>query len=240
MSKTTLKNYPLFKGLGTIQRAALKKIAKEVILPADTHLFVIHDEVKSFFVVESGSIRLYKTFAEHEETFAHVGKDDFISEVALTGSNTHTYTLNAQATEYTRLLAFSQKDLQRFRKTYPKAYGTIMAAITERLDMRLFHINNKLVTLYSTGKLLAEHRSDLAMLSQGLLKIILEVINAENALLALYPDHTKSIVIQNVIGHVNNSQILCLELSRDTDPILGKLYRDPKPHVFKNSGKRNT
>ncbi|OIP80949.1 MAG: hypothetical protein COT39_00455 [Parcubacteria group bacterium CG08_land_8_20_14_0_20_48_21] len=240
MPQTSLQRLSLFQGLGPLQRNALKKIAKEVVLPAEIHLFVAHDELKSFFVVVSGKIRLYRTFADHEETFAHVGKDDFISELALTESANHTYTLNAQAVEYTRLLVFAKKDLHRFRKIYPKAYGTIMAAVAEKLDSRLFHINNKLVTLYSTGKLLAEHRSDLAMLSQGLLKIILEVINAENALLALYPDNTKSILIQNVIGHKNNTAILCLELSRDTDPVLGKLFRDPKPQIFKGSGKDST
>ncbi len=242
MPKYTFDDLPLFKELGTLQRAALKKIAKKISLPADTHLFVAEESLKSFFVVLTGKVRLYKTFVDHEETFAYVGENDFISELAFTGEE-HVYTLNAQAVDHTHLLSFTQKDLSRFREKYPKAYGIIMASITARLNDRLYHINNKLITLYSTGKLLAEHRDDLAMLSQGLLKVILEVINAENALLALYPENAKSIVIQNVIGHKNNSQILCLELSRDTDQILGKLFSDPKPHIFhetRGKGKEKT
>ncbi len=106
-----------------------------------------------------------------------------------------------------------------------KIYQNIAIDLKDRLD----HANNKLVTLFASGKIIASYTS-LAEISDNIIKAILKVIPVNKSLFITYQENTNQMVVQNVLGFKNIKINQLLNLNKD--PLLNQLIADPQTKIF--------
>ncbi|MFH0952307.1 MAG: cyclic nucleotide-binding domain-containing protein [Patescibacteria group bacterium] len=219
-----LKPIPLFNGLTSVELSAIAAIINVEKVPRNTQLFKKGDTRSTFYIVESGRMHLYRKFREEQQTLAILDPYDFVVESSL--SNPHEdHQHYAETWEDSTLLTIRGKDFLKFSKSKPAIANRIYAAIIENITSRLHHANNKIITLYTTGKIAASYE-DIYNLAELLLEAILEMIKADKALLALYDPDSNKTVIHEAIGYSNNQKIKNLKISTSDDLLLGTIYRD--------------
>lgn len=219
-----LKSIPLFAGLTAQELTTVSKICSLEKVSRNSQLFKKGDKRETFFVVTSGRVHLYRKFNEEHQTLAILDPYDFVVESALVNpDDKHQHF--AETWQDTELLCIKGKDYTGFAKQEPAIANRIYAAVIQNIASRLHHANNKILTLYSTGRIAASY-DDIYNLSELLLKTILEVIKADRAVLALFDADNNRIVIHEAIGYSNPQSIKNLKLSLVDDNILGTIYRD--------------
>lgn len=223
VSAQILNGIPLFSGLDQAALAELVKVIELRPVERGAVLFEKGDKRKEFFVVVSGAVHVYRLFNDEVQTLALLDPTDFAVESALVDSNLE-HQHNAEVTKAGQVLVIDGRSFQKFSQTHPQIanalYGRIIANLTERLH----HANNKLVTLYATGKIASSY-SDLYNLIDLLLKTIVSTIRSQKAVFAWYRPLENRIVIQEAIGYSDDQSIVNLKLSIADDPILGEIYR---------------
>jgi len=222
-SQPDLKKFPLFEGLTQDEQIKLRSIIKIRSAKRGTTLFEKGDKRKEFIIVISGAVHVYRMFNDEVQTLALLDPTDFVVESALVDPEiAHQH--NAEVTKDAELMTIDGKTYQKFAKENlgiaNKLLGTILSNLTERLH----HANNKLVTLYATGKIASTY-GDIDNLIDLLLKTITSTIKAKKALFAWYHPEDNSIVIENALGYPKNQAIQNLHISLQDDPILGEIYR---------------
>ena len=144
MIKTdTLKNIYLFKDLTADELAKVAKIcrAKEIMPGQD--LFIIGQKAESFFVIQQGTIKIFRTTSDGDEvqltTLAsggHFGEIPF-----LTGEQR---TATAQATENCHLVEIPFADLKTLLDAETKISDKVHRALSRFLANRLKATTNDL------------------------------------------------------------------------------------------------
>ncbi|MFH2097502.1 MAG: cyclic nucleotide-binding domain-containing protein [bacterium] len=245
-NQSDLKSLPLFKKFTEAELTQLSSIVNVRSVKRGTTLFDKGDKRKEFIILVSGVVHVYRMFNDEMQTLALLDPGDFVVESALVDpSMTHQH--NAEVTRDAELLIIESKAYQKFSKNNSiianKLLGTILSILAERLH----HANNKLVTLYATGKIASTY-GDLDNLIDLLLKTITATISAKKALFAWYRPEENKIVIEKALGYPNNQEIQNLNVSLQDDPLLGEIYRtqrdiyitrstaNDKPHLKTNYG----
>ncbi|MFC1663386.1 Crp/Fnr family transcriptional regulator [Patescibacteria group bacterium] len=220
----TLKPIPVFNGLSATELSAIAAIIKSVKVKRGVKLFKRGDKRSTFYIVNSGRLHLYRRFRDEQQTLAILDPYNFIVESSLSNPQEN-HQHYAETWSDSDLLAIEGKDFLNFSKKHPTIANRIYATIIENITSRLHHANNKILTLYSTGKIAASY-GDIYNLAELLLEAILEVIKAKKILLALYNPDDNKIVIHEALGYPNNQKIKNLKVSTSHDLILGTIFRD--------------
>ncbi|USN53598.1 MAG: cyclic nucleotide-binding domain-containing protein [Candidatus Nomurabacteria bacterium] len=218
-----LKPIPVFQGLSDEALGKIAAITQMREAKRGTLLFENGDKRKEFIIVLSGQVHIYRTFKDEVQTLALLGAHTFLVESALINPDVEHHHL-AEVTEDAQLLVISGKDFQKFRQQEPAIANVLFGNIMGNLTDRLHHANNKLVTVYATGKIATSY-SNLDNLIEALLQTITETIRAKKALFAWYRPMENRIVIEKAIGYEKNQDIESLKLSLRDDPILGEIHR---------------
>ncbi len=218
-----LKSIPLFAGLDASATETLASILELRNAPRGSLLFESGNKRKECFVLLSGKVHIYRMFNDEVQTLALLDATNFAVESALVNPNLeHHHT--AEVTMDAELIVVDGKKFQELTSKHPEITNVILGNIVTNLTERLHHANNKLVTLYATGKIASTY-SDFTNLIDLLLKTILATIRAKKALFATYRPLENQIVVEQAIGYSNTGEIETLKLSINEDPILGEIFR---------------
>lgn len=218
-----MKAIPLFSRLQKEQREVIANIATVRQVKKGDVLFKAGDLRSSFFVVLSGAMHVYRQFEDEVQTLAILGKNEFAVETALVDTSLKHEHIG-EVFEDGELLEISSSAFQEASKQHLETTSRMYAAIIENLSQRLHHANNKIVTIYSTGKIAATY-SDIDNLSDLLLTTILEIIRAKRALFVLFDPLISKAVIREAKGYGDDQAMRNLDIPLTKDPILGTLYQ---------------
>lgn len=218
-----LQNVPVFHGLNAKALEQLAAILELRKAARGEVLFEAGQKRKEFFVVLSGTVHVYRMFNDEVQTLALLDEMNFAVETALVNpSIDHQH--SAEVTKDAELLILDGKRFRSFASEHPEIANVLLGNILMNLTERLHHANNKLVTVYETGKIASTY-SDLNNLIDLILKTILATIRARKALFATYKPLENRIVIEQALGYGENQTIENLKLSLRDDPILGEIHR---------------
>lgn len=218
-----IKNISVFAGLEEKDLAELANICRIEKTKEGEEIFKAGDSRQEFFIVLEGKLRISRKVKEEKETLTYIERGNFAVESALVNPKLK-HSHYGEIMRAGKILKIKGKDFlslgQKNQKLANQIYGNIIKNITERLH----HANNKLITVYTTGKIASTYANIYNILNL-ILETILTVIQAKKALFALYKPLQNKIVIQEAIGYANNQKIKNLDLNLNADPFLGKIYQ---------------
>lgn len=239
----TLTKIPFFRGLNGEELAALANVTNVRVVPRGEMLFRPGDPRKTFIVVLTGQLHIYSLFNGEVQTLALLEPGAFAVESALVDTNKkHVHYGEVEADS--EILEVDGKAFSTLRDSYPAIANTIYGQIILNLTERLHHANNKLVTIYTTGKIASTY-DNLDNLSDLLLSTILEIVHAKRALFVLYKPLEGKAVIREAKGYSNNQEMKNLEVLVGNDPILGAIFSTGtdisiSEEMFKNDKRLHT
>jgi len=219
-----LKNITVFQGLKSEEFTELAKICQVKEVEEGKEIFKAGEPRKEFFIVLEGKLRISRKIKneKEKETLAFMTKDNFAVESALVNPKLK-HTHFGDILQKGKILVIKGKDFLKLAEKNPslanKIYGNIIANLTERLH----HADNKLITLYSTGRIASTYANIYNILSL-ILEAILSVIKAKKALFVLFRPFENKAVIQEAIGYKNNQEIKNLDINLNKDPFLKRIF----------------
>lgn len=134
-----LRGIYLFSAFDARQMAAIAEATERVSLAQGERLFNQGDEIRRFFYVESGRIKLYRLSPDGDEKVIDlVGPNQTFAEAVVFMERTAGYPVNADALETTRLIGFDARTFLGLLKESNESCLQLMAAMSRRLRM---HVN---------------------------------------------------------------------------------------------------
>lgn len=122
----------LFESLAKDQIELIAESAAEKEIKKGEHLFSELQPATAFFIVVSGSVKIYKLSAEGGEQILHVQRaGDLVAEAII--FDFETYPAFCQALEDTLLLRFSKEGFLNMLRHFPEISFKIMSAYSRRL-----------------------------------------------------------------------------------------------------------
>jgi len=129
----------LFRALDDAQRAAMAKVTERMTLAPGRRLFNQGDEVRRFFLVESGCVKLYRLSADGDEKVIDlVAPGHTFAEAAMFMDRRTGYPVNAEAVELTRLLGF---DAATFLSLLEESTASCLALLGVMARRLRFQVN---------------------------------------------------------------------------------------------------
>ncbi len=184
-------------------------------------------------IIVSGLISL-ETKIDGEETIALFKGGETVGEMALIEKNGyHQYTLKA-ISDKVDTLELSVYNWHTIIKKEPMIAQKLYHNIALLLKRRLNHANNKLVTLFATGKIIGQYE-DLETIAQSLIKVILNIIPSKRALFISTFSPDNKIHLEENIGWTNLKKGAYYPIKNDR---LLKLVSKEKTTVIFEKNKR--
>ena len=132
---------PLFGGLTRQQLEEIKQITVEKAYDRGQPIFWEGDEGTGFFIVISGSVKIYKVSPEGKEQILHIyGPGQPVGEVPVF-SGDH-FPANAQAVVKSRLLFFPRQDFVDLITAQPSLALNMLAVLSKRLRQFTVQVEN--------------------------------------------------------------------------------------------------
>jgi len=136
-----LRRHPLFAGLDDDQLARLLHTAHQQHLEEGQLLFSSQQPARHFFIVRSGSMRLYLSTPDGVEKVLHlVGPGETFAE-AITFMDGECYPVNASALARTEILAFANSTFREILHESTDTCFRLMADMSSWLKRQLNDIN---------------------------------------------------------------------------------------------------
>jgi CRP/FNR family transcriptional regulator len=128
----TLRTVPLFNGLPDEDLKALAKTAAFKQFKTGDHVALESDNVRAFFLVISGRVKIYKSSTEgKEQTLYMFGPGEpFCLRTAFADES---FPANAQAMEDSTILIIPSRDMERLAKSQPALLFNIVTILSRRL-----------------------------------------------------------------------------------------------------------
>jgi CRP-like cAMP-binding protein len=136
-----LRRHPLFGGLDTDQLAQLLDTARVIRLDEGQHLFQCQQEARQFFMVRSGTIRLYLSAPGGSEKVLHLISAGGTFAEAITFMEGQTYPVNASALDACEVLAFSNKTYRTILQGSTDTCFRLMADMSKWLKRQITDID---------------------------------------------------------------------------------------------------
>lgn len=132
---------PLFGGLTRQQLEKIEQITVEKAYDRGQPIFWEGDEGTGFFIVISGSVKIYKVSPEGKEQILHIyGPGQPVGEVPVfTGDH---FPANAQAVVKSRLLFFPRQDFVDLITAQPSLALNMLAVLSRRLRQFTVQVEN--------------------------------------------------------------------------------------------------
>lgn len=210
--KATLAQAPLFAGLPEEQiEAVCKIVVREKFSKGDT-VFTDGDTCRGFYIVETGSVKVYKLSLEGKEQIFHIfGPGEPFGEVPVfTGKP---FPANAMAIKNSALLFLPRKDVIDLISKDPSLALNMLAVLSSRL--RQFTVQIESLSLKEVPGRLAAHLIWLAREQEDTSKVTLDISKGQLAsLLGTIPE-TLSRILAKMIARdlieVRGKDILILD-----------------------------
>ncbi|HWK53945.1 MAG TPA: Crp/Fnr family transcriptional regulator [Hyphomicrobiales bacterium] len=154
-----LAQSPIFSKVGEITLRALVADADKVELKARQHLFRMDDKATHFFMIESGSITLYRpSYAGDHKVFRNVEEGDLLAETAMFLDPAH-YPLSAQAVGKVVCHRLPRDSLLRLCRELPEFSVAMLGGMALRISQSLNRID--LLTTGNAAQRLVLYLTDL-------------------------------------------------------------------------------
>lgn len=194
----------IFKELNKKELEEIVERADVKTYPPRAVIFKKEGRATSFFIVLEGEIKIFRDRKNGQrQLIAILERGEIIGERVLFSNFLHTNTAITSSEGPTVLLEVAKEDFYKLNKIQvnTKTLGAKLSnIIIESLIDRLFHADNKIVTLKEIGQAVGEETS-LRMIARKVLCSILEVIPSKKALLAIFNPYTKRIEVQAYFGY---------------------------------------
>ena len=127
-----LRDIPFFSELSDTDLAILGQCCAETSLPKGTMLFHEGDHYYGFYIVVTGSVKVYKLTQEGRESMLHIiGPINTLAEIPMfLGSG---YPANAEALEDSRLVCVYKEGFLQILRTHPDLALKMLAGLSRRL-----------------------------------------------------------------------------------------------------------
>jgi CRP/FNR family transcriptional regulator len=210
--KATLAQAPLFAGLPEEQiEAVCKIVVREKFSKGDT-VFTDGDTGRGFYIVETGSVKVYKLSLEGKEQIFHIfGPGEPFGEVPVfTGKP---FPANAMTIKNSTLLFLPRKDVIDLISQDPSLALNMLAVLSSRL--RQFTVQIESLSLKEVPGRLAAHLIWLAQDQEDPSRVTLEISKGQLAsLLGTIPETLSRILAKMVareLIEVRGKDILILD-----------------------------
>ncbi|MBN2567960.1 MAG: Crp/Fnr family transcriptional regulator [Deltaproteobacteria bacterium] len=195
-SKVTITDHiakiPLFENLSTGQRDALARVAIRRSYARGEAIFSEGDEANGFFVILSGSVRIYKLSPEGKEQILHIFEDgDPFGEVAVFSDRS--FPAYADAMKESSMLFFPRHPFIGLMRKDPDLSLNMLAVLSKRL--RKFSGIIEALSLREVPGRLATHILSLSRKCGGSDDILLDMPKGQLAsLLGTIPETLSRII----------------------------------------------
>ena len=136
-----LRRHPLFGGLDDAQLAQLLETARILHLDEGQHLFQCQQQASQFFMVRSGTIRLYLSAPDGTEKVIHLITAGETFAEAITFMEGQVYPVNASALDACEVLAFSNQTFRGILRESTDTCFRLMADMSTWLKRQLADID---------------------------------------------------------------------------------------------------
>ncbi len=198
MPKLELNKITLFNGLTQKELSWLKRFLLNKKYSAGDFIMTKGKLRDRLVIVVNGLVSL-ETKIDGEETIALFKNGEALGEMALIEKNGyHQHTLKA-ISDLVETLELSIYNWHTIIKKEPQIAKKIYSNTALLLKHRLTHANNKLVTLFSTGKIIGQYE-DLEKIAKSIIKVILNIIPSQRALFITASPADNKIHLEENIG----------------------------------------
>lgn len=130
----SLSNVSLFHGLPEEQVRVLTRIAVPRLVEKGEEIFQAGEEARGFYVVKSGSIKIYRAAMNGKEQIIHIwGQGDMFGEVPVFQGST--FPASARALQRSKLLFFQRKAFRSLIRDEPDLGMNMIALLAGRLRL---------------------------------------------------------------------------------------------------------
>jgi CRP-like cAMP-binding protein len=136
-----LRHHHLFAGLSNEQLARVLNTTHLIQLDEGQHLFESRQEARHFFMVRSGSVRLYLSAPDGTEKVVHIAAQGDTFAEAITFMEGQVYPVNASALDACELLAFSNNTFRAILRNSTDTCFRLMADMSTWLKRQLADID---------------------------------------------------------------------------------------------------
>jgi len=186
----SLHSFPFLDGFTEKQIAALAEYLAPVHFPKGRVVFEQGTRRDSLFLITEGRLSVYKEFGDEPEVFAMLHEGEFCCEEAL-ADPASVHSKNGQAIDNLSLLALSHTAFHGLAAENPEFALLLLERILKTIAERLHHADNKLVTLYHTGRIISI-TLPLEETGSQILAALHEVIRARRSLfVTFHPEHDR-------------------------------------------------
>jgi CRP-like cAMP-binding protein len=231
MPNLDLKQIPLFHNLSSDEIALVKSFLVEVKYNQDDLIFSkgkIRDRV---IIIHEGLVVL-EAELKGPKTIAMFKAGDSLGEMALIEKGSqHLYDLKVVSPHFSgcELSSYSWHSIV---KKSPKTAEKIYQNIARNLKNRLTHANNKLVTLFATGKMIGSY-DNFSELAQSIMEVIQNTIPSDRSLFLTYSPETKKALVHQSLGYSNIKEGHQLDAHKDN--VLNLLVKEPGTSIFNDN-----
>ncbi len=174
-----------------------------------------------------------KNDVDKKQIVALFKQDESLGEMSLiVKGSKHQY--DTEATTDLNTLELSVYNWYSIVKKQPKLANKIYTNVANVLNDRLNHANNKLVGLFTTGKIIATY-DHINVIADHILDIILKIIPSSKAMFATYSPISKKVNVHKTIGYKGIKEYYNL----DDDSLLKNIVAEPRT-VFINQEEKQT
>ena len=223
MHKLGLAKLPLFKNLNKKELSFVADFLDEKKYKQGTKIFYKGKTRNKIILIKQGRVTL-KTDLENEEIVALFKEGDSLGEMSLVRKNeVHQYSVEV-ISEQADTLELSVYSWHTISNKQPAIANKIYQNIITNLKDRLNHSNNKLVTLFATGKIIGSY-NDSTQVAKHILDIVLKIIPSQKAVFMTYSTDTQRIKICHSVGYKNINSNTSYDVNKDI--LLRVLVKEP-------------
>ncbi|MBT6691109.1 cyclic nucleotide-binding domain-containing protein [Candidatus Parcubacteria bacterium] len=223
MDKFSLAKLPLFYNLDKKELAFVVDFLTEKKYKQGDKIFNKGKVRDKIIIVSEGLVAL-ETDIEDEEIVALFKAGDSLGEMALVRKNeNHQYSVEVASPKATTL-ELSVYNWYTISNKQPLLANKIYQNLIVRLKDRLNHANNKLVTLFATGKVIGTY-TDSKQVAEHIIDIILKIIPSQKALFMIYSNDAQRIKVCQNVGYKKINKDYSYDINKDI--LLRVLINEP-------------
>ncbi|MBT3412705.1 MAG: cyclic nucleotide-binding domain-containing protein [Candidatus Jacksonbacteria bacterium] len=223
VDKNIFSGLPAFSSLSNENIALLAEIAEIKTIPAHENIFTPGAKRDALGFVLQGVVEILHKHSQ--EAIGTLETGDALSERVLIDANDK-HTETAKALTEVSLVLFPIHHLKKIQKENINLYASLQTLLIDDCTDRLYHANNKLLTIYRITTLLNQDAVSFPDMGLNLLKIILDVIRAETGIFTTFNAYTNRFHIQASVGSLHKDKDQTI--SPDSDPYIGTLITSPR------------
>ncbi|MFA4872758.1 MAG: cyclic nucleotide-binding domain-containing protein [Patescibacteria group bacterium] len=175
-----LRTLPLATGLSEGELATLSEYLTSASYPKGKVVFEQGGRRDALLLITQGRLSIYKEFGDAPEVFAVLHPGNFCCEEALTDQRS-VHSKSGQALDELKTLELTYTAFRALSSEHPRLAIFLLEKLLQSVAERLHHTDNRLITLYHTGRIISI-TLPLEEMGRQILAALHEVIRAKRSL----------------------------------------------------------